>query len=221
MRRPRIVQPAALLGVLAGVLFLFSFGALGDTPDTRDTASETAGWFVQHRNNVFESVFAMTLAVAALIWFMAALARSLDGLARSVVLSAGTLTAAVVLLGNGLIYAALSYVIASDSPSAAKALFEMTLVAVNVTGIGIALLVGATATMRTLPSWIRWVSAAVAAVTAASGAALRSSGPLSPDVAQQIVWQAFVVWLILVGTVLSRRPPSVARSAAIDPTTSR
>lgn len=211
-----VIQRRALSGVLAGVLFLIGFGLLGDTPDTRDTEREVAAWFVQHRNDVFQSVFVLTLAVATMIWFVAIIAEALDGVARSVALCGATLTAAVVLLGNALIYGALSYVVGQETPNSAKALFELTLVVSNVTGVGMALVIAATATADVLPHWVRGISIVAAAVTACSGLAVRSRGTFSPDVGQQIVWQIFVLWLIVVGIVLARRPVRVPVRSVVE-----
>src|SRR5882757_7401314 len=77
-----LARPSAIVGAVAGVLLLVALGSLGDTPDTRDSSAQVASWFVDHRVDVFTSTILMTIAVCALVWFVAVIAGDLDPVRR-------------------------------------------------------------------------------------------------------------------------------------------
>jgi hypothetical protein len=212
----RLANRAPLLGVAAGILFFTGIGSLGDTPDTRDSAAQIAAWFSLHRTNVLIFVPTLTLSTMTFVAFVGVLAEFGQRRARSVMLCAGTLVAATI-LGSALMYAGLAYFATDQNPTISQAFFELTLVSAPILATPIALLLACTATYNLLPKWFRIVSIVASAFLVVSAFSFAARGPLSPDVAQQIVWQTFVLWLLVAGVVVSRvrsAEPGTVRSAS-------
>jgi hypothetical protein len=118
----------------------------------------------------------------------------------------GTLLGLAVLMsGVVLMYAALAYVVGAEAPESAKALYELTLVATPVLALPLATLPAAVsyAVLRTgvTPRWFGALSAVAAVALAAPSVGFARSGPLSPDVGQQILFATLSIWLLVAGLV--------------------
>ena len=209
--RSRLANRAPLLGVAAGILLLTAIGSLGDTPDTRDSAAQIAAWFSLHRTNVLTFVPTLTLSTMMLVAFVGVIAELGRPRARSIMLCAGTLVAATI-LGNALMYAGLAYFATDQNPTISQAFFELTLVSAPILATPISLLLACTATCNVLPKWFRIITIAASASLVVSAFSFAARGPLSPDVAQQIVWQTFILWLIIAGVVVARLRAAQARA---------
>ena len=199
--------------VVAAAGFLFSFGMLGDTPDTRDSSERIATYFVDHSTSVFVGLVGMTVGVCALLVFGSSLAQHFgttgEGVASRVAQSASTIIAALIVATMAVVYAALAYVVGAEAPASAKGLFELTLVGTPVVAAPISLLCATTAWVvlrGTHRRWFGWLSVALAIVLAVGAMSFATKGLFSPDVQQQVVFESFIAWLITTGIVLGRRP---------------
>lgn len=199
----RIADPA----IVAALLIMFGPSAFGDTPDTRDTNEFMADWFVSKRTSVMAGVVVLGLGMLAFLWFAGTVASRLE---RAGHRAAGTMasrsaTVAVALMVGGqfLILASLAYVIAAEAPESVKALFEMTLVTQPVVAPFLAMVPATVAwSLRADPDVPRWfvvVSAMAAVAIALPTVGYAHSGPLSPDVGQQILYQGLMLWLLAAG----------------------
>ena len=205
--------------VFTAVVFLLGVSALGDAPDTRDTSQQIAHYFSVHSSSAYFCAGALTLAMGGLIVFAALVAADADakgaGELASVMRSTATVVAAGVILGMALMYAALGYVVGAEAPDSAKALFELTLVATPLLAVPIAMLVGATGiavlTRTVGKRWFGILSLVAAAVTAIAAFAWADHGFFSPDVQQQVVFQVFVIWLLV--SAFGLRPVRTERAA--------
>ncbi len=181
--------------------------AFGDTPDTRDTSQYMAEWFVTHRSSVMFGAAALGLGLLAFLWFAGTVATRLERAghrdAGALASRAATVAVALMVGGQVLVLAALAYVIGSEAPGSVKGLFELTLVVSPVVAPFLALVPAAVAwSLRSAPDVPRWfvvVSAVAAVVIAVPTAGYAHSGPLSPDVGQQIVYQGLMLWLLAAG----------------------
>jgi hypothetical protein len=198
-----------IAGLVGVVLALAGLSALGDTPDPHDAAAPTAAYFVEHRESIFTSTTLVALAGIAIIVFLAVLnTRLTDAIARPIAFTAGIGIVALLEL-NELIYATLSYSIGRDSPSTAKSLFAMTIVASVVLSAFVALLLGTVALRRgSLPRWFSYASAAGAVLVVPGLVSFGDTGLLYPDVQQQVVAQVFLLWLVVAAIVIWRSRPT-------------
>jgi len=202
-----------IAGVAGFVLVLLGLSALGDAPDPGDDAAPLAHYFVEHRNSVFAGTTLVALAGVAIIIFLAVLLTRLDDpVARPIVFAAGLGVVAIFEL-NELIYLALAYSVGHDDPSTAKSLFVMTIVASNLLGAVVALLLGTVALRRgTLPRWFAWASGIGAVLVPPAMVSFGGHGFFYPDVQQQVIAQVFLLWLVIGAIVLWRG--GARRSAA-------
>jgi hypothetical protein len=214
------VRLAGFPGLLAGLALQLAASLLGDTPDTRDDTREIAAYFEDHRSDVFVSVVLFTIGALLLGWFAV---RIRDGLAAAGYREGGTvalvgtlLGLAVLMSGVVLMYAALAYVVGAEAPESAKALFELTLVATPVLALPLATLpaVVSYAVLRDgmAPRWFGALSALAAVALAVPAVGFARSGPLSPDVGQQILFATLSIWLVVAG-LLWPAAPEVRRRA--------
>jgi len=175
-----------------------------------------AAYFTDHRTAVLVGVVLVGVAFLA---FLDVVHRQVGGwavaddrLAR-LAQSSAVLAVAVVLIGLLLPYAGLAYVVGAESPASAKGIFSLTLVSTPLLALPLAAAFAAMA-------WAghrrgvdrRWfvVVTAVAALLFAWGAcSFQASGPMSPDVQQQVVFQTLVIWLVCAG-IAGRRRAAVA-----------
>ena len=195
------------LGAFGGVLLFFGASSFGDTPDTRDSTTQVADYFTTNRTCVFVGCVLFALGLLGLLAVGARIGALIDaGGEPSIgrfVQSTATVAATLMLGTMVLIDASLSYVIGQEVPDMAKGLFELTLVATPIVALVLAGLVGGTAVgmLRTGVGrrWFMILSAAMAAVLVVSSVSFARSGPLSPDVQQQVMLLCLVVWLMLSG----------------------
>jgi hypothetical protein len=204
-RRLRHWRPG--LGVAGGILMWIGASLFGDTPDTRDTTSEIAVYFVAHRTSVM--VGAVVLG-AGLLCLLATVTRATTRVAANgqpdisrFAQSAATVGIGVLFGTVVLINATLAYVVGAEAPASAKSLFELTLVATPVASLAFAVSLGAVAvglarsdTAGRRPLILTSGATVMLAISAVSFAA---SGPFSPDVQQPVMLLALVMWMILSG----------------------
>ena len=209
----RVARP----GVVGGVLFLFGAASLGDAPDTRASSEQIADYFVRHRNSVFAAVVLLGAATMALLWFAARERRRAAGAAQGftgdVTMAAAIAAVGVVALGMVLQYATLSYIVGSEAPASAKAMFELTLLTAPVVGVPLLVLIGSVAwtELRRQGVTVRFVVSVIAVVVLLpTPFSFADHGAFSPDVQQQVVFDTLILWLV-VGDVVRRpdRQPDV------------
>ncbi len=199
----RIADPA----IVAAVLIMIGPSAFGDTPDTRDTNQFMVDWFLMKRNSVMAGVVVLSLGMLAFLWFASTAGRRLEraGHGGAGAMAARSATVAVTLMVGFqfLLLAALAYVIAAEAPESVKALFELTLVAQPLVAPFLAVVPAMVAwSLRSDPDVPRWfvvVSAVAAVAMAVPTVGYAHSGPLSPDVGQQILYQGLILWLLAAG----------------------
>jgi hypothetical protein len=217
----RIARLVSGSGVLGGVLMVQAVGTLGDTPDPHDSPTSVAAYFEHHDDDVYVSAALAAFATSALIVFICGLrhrlARSGSPIAATVVLTAALGVTGLLLL-NELVYATLSWQIASSSPALAKALFAITILSPTVQGplCATAFAAAATAalTRGSLPGWHAVLGLGAAALTALAGVCFAQGGYFYPDVQQQVVGNAFMLWLLLTA-VLCWRPSTSTTTSAV------
>jgi hypothetical protein len=121
----------------------------------------------------------------------------------------GAAIAAVAVIDIGMLlqYATLSYVVGSEAPASAKAMFELTLLTVPIVGVPFLVLIGSVAwteyrrhriTVRLVVSLIAMLALATTPFSYAE------HGAFSPDVQQQVLFNTLILWLIVSDIV--RRP---------------
>jgi hypothetical protein len=205
--------------VVAGILFLLGASSLGDAPDTRASTEQIAHYFVVHRNSVFAAVVLLGAATMALLWFVAReRGRAVDvhqPFSGDLGAGAGVVAIAVIVVGMLLLYATLSYVVGSEAPASAKAMFELTLLTATIVSVPLLILLLAVA-------WTEWrhhgvtarlVASLIAAVVLVGAPfSFAEHGAFSTDVQQQVVFNTLILWLIISDVV--RRPDGAARVEA-------
>jgi hypothetical protein len=214
-----VVSRLARPGVFGGVLFLVGAASLGDAPDTRASTEQIADYFVTHRNSVFAAVILLGAATIALLWFVArersrATRRGQD-LSGLLTVGAGIAAVAVIDIGMLLQYATLSYVVGSEAPASAKAMFELTLLTVPIVSVPVLVLIGSVAwtEWRQHRITVRLVASLVAMVVlAAAPFSYAEHGAFSPDVQQQVLFNTLILWLVVSDIV--RRPTNRVRKFA-------
>ena len=85
--------------LIAAVALFVGLGLLGDTPDTRDSTSQVASYFVAHSTSVLAGAVLLGVAVAALVVFAASLGNRVSQSAATVVATV-VLTALVLPYGR-------------------------------------------------------------------------------------------------------------------------
>jgi hypothetical protein len=196
----KVIRP----GVLTGVLLLLGASSLGDAPDTRASTAEIAAYFVTHRNSVFVAVIFFGAATIALLGFAATerlhAVSAGGGVGAAMTAGSAVLAVAVIDVGMLLPYATLAYVVGSEAPDSAKAMFELTLLTAPIVSVPIVVLVTAVAwaEFRRHRVTVRFVVSVIAAVLLAAGPfSFAEHGAFSPDVQQQVVFNTLILWLIV------------------------
>jgi len=191
-------------GLTAAATLLIGSGMLGDSPDTRDSTESIAAYFVAHSGAILAGVVLLTLSVCAFVVFASCLSerfvRASHHVAGRVAQASSTLVAALILTSMVVVYATLAYVVGAEAAASAKGIYEVTLVTTPIVAAPLAVLYSTTAwvTLRTgNRRWPGWLSAALAVVLVGSTVSWAPRGAFSPDVQQQVVFQTFVVWLVV------------------------
>jgi hypothetical protein len=117
-------------------------------------------------------------------------------------LSATGAVVAIAVIGVGMLlqYATLSYVVGSEAPGSAKAMFELTLLTAPIVSVPLLVLIASVAwtERRTHGVTVRFAVSVIAVlVLIASPFSFASHGLFSPDVQQQIVFNTLILWLIV------------------------
>jgi hypothetical protein len=202
-----VIAVVAVLGLVIGL------SAFGDTPDTRDNTDQVAAYFTDHRTSVLVGVVCVGLAILA---FLDVVHRQVEGSAHveddrfaRLAQSSAAVAASVVLVGLLLPYAGLAYVVGAESPESAKGIFSLTLVSTPLLALPLAVAFAAMARSGhrrgTARHWFTVVTAIAALLFAWGACSFRASGPMSPDVQQQVVFQTLVIWLVCAGVAGRRR----------------
>jgi hypothetical protein len=196
-----------VIAALAVVCLLVGLSSFGDTPDTRDTTEQVAAYFTDHRTAILVGV---VLVGVGLLAFLDVALRLVDGDTRLGRLAQATLGLAIAVgfLGLLLPYAGLAYVVGAESPDQAKAVFSLTLVSTPILAMPLAVAFGAIAWQAHQGSTRRWfvvVTGIAAVLSAWSSCSWMASGPMSPDVQQQVVFQVLVIWLVCAGVAQRRQ----------------
>jgi hypothetical protein len=205
--RHGLLVRAPSAGVHGGILMVVAGSLFGDTPDTRDSTAEIARYFVEHRTNVLTGVVLSAGALLCMLTVTATVSDLLelggDRRRAKLMQSSATVAATVMLCVTYLTLAALSYVVSSEAPHMAKGLFELTLVAAPITAGPLAVVMWCTATglqsTGKIRGWFRTLSGVFCAGFGLAACGFAYSGPLSPDVGQQIVLTQLLVWLLASG----------------------
>jgi hypothetical protein len=201
--RVRRWLPSALAAT-ALVLSSIGLSGVGDAPDPHASTNEIADWFTVRRTEILVAApfgYLGALAIVALSIVLAGSRQRANATMSGPVLIAGGVITATYLFGVHLGWSANAYLIAGSSPESAKAIFVMTITSVPVLALGVGLMAGATALHGSaiVGRWFRVVSAAVAALAAVGMVAIADRGFFSPDVQQQTIGNALLVWLLLTG----------------------
>ena len=194
-------------GIAGAVLLWLGASSFGDTPDTRETTAAIADYFIANRTNVLVGAVLFGAGLLCLLAVSSRVAAQLEsagqpGIGRFAH-GAATISVAMLLGTVVLIDAGLSYVIGAEAPDAAKALFELTLVATPIAGLALAASMGAIAIGLVRSGsgrrWFRALTGAAAVAFAVTACSFAASGPFSPDVQQQVLLMVLVVWLAASG----------------------
>ena len=215
-------RPLLWPGVLCAVLLAVGPSLIGDAPDPHDSSDQIAIYFTAHRGQVFACVTMLVAAALALLLFSCVVAELLEqhgeGVLAGLTSSAGILVVALTLITTT-IYAVLGYDVAGASPQAAMSLFVVTIVVHVPLGAVAACFVTSTTIAgrraQLMPGWLVSVGLIAGLALASSLLAFRSSGPLSPDVQQQVCWTVLQGWILLtaLGTVTPTRTERCAQQA--------
>jgi hypothetical protein len=192
------------LALAASVATAAGLSGIGDAPDPHAPPDEIAAWFVERRSEVLASAPLGYLGAVATVALAARLAsgeRRRRRPARACMLAGGVLVASYLAAAH-ITWTALSYRIAASAPDVAAALFTLTIVAVPVLGLGVALLAGTIAVTaderrRGERLLLRGASVVVAAAAVTGLLAVADGGFWSPDVQQQVLGNALLGWLLL------------------------
>jgi hypothetical protein len=197
------------LGLVGGLLSSLGLSGIGDAPDPHDSAPSMAAHFLLHRDDILMAAPLGYLGAAALTAFAVGVGRRVHrGGARTtgVVLAAAGVAASCYLAFLHVVYTSLAYQVAGSSPEATKALFVPTIMATPAFALATSALLGSAAygAYRTgaLPRWLSATSAVGAVVAAVGVFGYAETGYLYPDVQQQWVGNALLLWAYLTGGTL-------------------
>ncbi len=201
-----------VLGVAGVLLTITGLGGVGDAPAPYDTAESMASHFKLVHDDVLIAAPIGIIGAAALGAFLLGLARRLraagESGAATAVTSGGSIAVGYLLFLH-VSYASLVYQIADTSAEATKALFVITILAMPVVGLGIALTLGGAAygagRARLLPRWWTVATVAGAAFAAIAIFSYAAEDFFSPDVQQQTAFGAFVIWILVTAGALFAR----------------
>jgi len=202
----------AMSALVASVATAAGWTGVGDAPHPQRPAAEISQHFVSSRDRVLNSGGFGYVGALAFVGFAYLFARRLYR--RGAVTSAhflivgGAITASYLVLLQ-VLWTTLSYEVAANSPEASKALFDVTILAAPVFGIGVSMtLLGAAIgalRARLMPRWWTFASAAIGVLVALAMVAFEDSGFASPDVQQQLIGNALIAWLIVTAAVVATR----------------
>jgi hypothetical protein len=205
-RRRAVVGAVGLAG---GLLSSAGLAGIMDAPDPHDPAAGMAAHFLDYRDEILAAAPVGYLGAAALAAFAVGLGRR--------VYRRGERTAGVVLAGSGgavglyfvflhVVYTTLAYQVAASSPDATKALFVSTIMATPAFALAVTGLLASAAYggYRTgvLPRWLSAAAALGAAVAAVGVFGHAETGYLYPDVQQQWVGNALLLWVDVAAVTL-------------------
>ena len=178
----KTTRALAAVGGLAAILTIGGLSGVGDAPAPLAEAQQMAEHFQAVRADVFIGAAVGFVGAALLTCFGLTLALRLalaGERGAALVVGAGLTAVLGYLLAIHVVYATLSYAVATTSADVTKGMFVATILAVPVFGLGVAtLLVGATI-----------------------GCGRQKSGFFSPDVQQQVVTDILVAWLLTTSIV--------------------
>lgn len=206
-----------LIGIAGFALTAAGLTGVGDAPHPTQSDASIAAHFDHVRTAVLASAPLGQLGAVAIGGFVLALARRLHrvGAAGFGLTTVGGLIAASYLLLLHVVYATLSYEVATSSAPATKALFVSTILAVPLFGLGIAVALGAAAygaaRSHLLPAWWSVISGTGAIVAALAVVSYADSGFFSPDVQQQVTTNVLLSWLLMTAVTLATRRPDADR----------
>lgn len=204
---PRYVVP--VLGVIGVLLTMMALSGVGDAPAPYDEPASMAAHFLTVRDDVLFTAPMGILGAAAMAAFLLAFVGRLHGAGEpgaATAVVAGGVVVVGYFLALYVIDTALVYQVAATSPEATKALFVLTILAVPVFGLGVAVTLGGAAygatRSRLLPRW--WTAATVAGATLAATAIFSYARNefFSPDVQQQTAGNGLFVWVLLTALAL-------------------
>ena len=204
----------ATIGGLAAILTIVGLSGVGDAPAPLAEAQLMAEHFQEVRVDVFIGAAVGLVGAALLTGFGLTLAMRLalaGEQGAAFVVGAGLTAVVGYLLAIHVVYATLSYAVATTSADVTKGMFVATILAVPVFGLGVAaLLVGAAigcGRADVMASWWRTATLGAATLSTIAVFSYADSGFFSPDVQQQVVTYVLVAWLLTTSIVsaVSRR----------------
>jgi hypothetical protein len=210
----------SMSALIASVATAAGWTGVGDAPNPHRPATEISQHFLSSRDRVLNSAGFGYVGALAFVGFVYLFARRLhrSGAVTSArFLIVGGVTTASYLVLLQVLWTTLSYDVAANSPEASKAVFDVTILAAPVLGIGVTMtLLGAAigaSRARLMPRWWTFPSAAIGVLTALAMVAFADSGFASPDVQQQLIGNALIAWLIMTAAVVAtrRRKPRIPR----------
>lgn len=206
--RGTTTRALAAVGGLAAILTIGGLSGVGDAPAPLAEAQLMAEHFQAVRVDVFIGAAVGFVGAALLTGFglTLALRLALAGERGAALVVGAGLTAVVgYLLAIHVVYATLSYAVATTSADVTKGMFVATILAVPVFGLGVAtLLVGAAigcGRADVMPSWWRTATLGAGALSTIAVFSYAKSGFFSPDVQQQVVTDILVAWLLTTSIV--------------------
>jgi hypothetical protein len=202
----RRAGPVALVAL---VLTAVGLSGVGDAPDPHAPAAAIAHWFVDRRDDVLLTApfgYLGAIAVVLVAWLLATGLRDADQFVAARFVVAGGIVTAAYLFLTQILWTSIAYEVAETSPRDAKSLFVVTILAVPLLGVGLAMLLGGSALGalrgRTMPRWWCWITGLAAVVAAFAMIPLADSGFFSPDLQQQIAGNILLAWLLVSAATL-------------------
>jgi len=202
-------------GIVFVVLALASVFLVGSPPMTSDPAREIADFFVDNDDAIRQSAFVGILATIPLVWWGAAMYRTVEratGNARlSVMAAIGIAIGAVASCIASVVYAVVAMlgVTGSGGVTGVKFFYVLGTNMNGVVGIGTALLVGAVSAgiLRSgmMARALGWFGALVALV-ALVGSLISVSGNEAVMAISFVSFLLFMVWILIVSVLMIRRP---------------
>ena len=212
--RGMTTRALAAVGGLAAILTIVGLSGVGDAPAPLEEAQLMAEHFQAVRVDVFIGAAVGLVGAALLTGFGLTLALRLARAGEegaALVVGAGLTAVVGYLLAIHVVYATLSYAVATTSADVTKGMFVATILAVPVFGLGVAtLLVGAAigcGRADVMPSWWRTATLGAGTLSMIAVFSYADSGFFSPDVQQQVLTYVLVAWLLTTSIVsaVSRR----------------
>ena len=208
---------ARAAGVGFVVLAVAAFIVGGEAPGVGDSTDDLVSYYDGDRGKVLVSALLFAFALAALLWFAAAISNLVrekgEGRVAAMVIAGATAFVSLQLVLTG-IAASLAYSIAGGGdPGVTKALFDLQWVLDVFAALPAAVFVLASSVgfmrVRATPSWLSWAGVALAALFLLRSTNWARGGFWSPTGEYVfILIPAAMLWILVTSIALARAPAS-------------